>query len=77
MSRYIKELDDNKTVAYGFDTVTGYFFQLFDESQPEETLLIDEDSFLTGASNADIMSLMIEYGVDENHIAYVGADLPF
>lgn len=78
MSRYSKDIEDGKyTVAYGFDKATGYFFQVFDNHAEEETLIVDEDSLMTGMSNGTMLSLMEDYDVDPVHKSHVALDLPF
>lgn len=79
MSRYTKFLDDNKSVAYGHDHATGYFFQLFDEedNNAEDQLILDECSMFSGMSNARMIELMKEHDVPQEHIDKVVLDLPF
>lgn len=79
MSRYSKFLKKGSTeeVAYGFDRVTGYFFQVFGEDKEgEEVLLVDECSTFTGMSKGRMVELMEEYGVGEEHKHLVALDLP-
>ena len=81
MSRYTKQLDERKlSVAYGFDHVLGYFFQVFDldlDNSEESGVIVDESSLLTGMSNGEMFELMENYDVDEEHRAMVLLDLPF
>jgi len=78
MSRYTKELDNGKVIAYGFDNTTGYFFQVFDvpDENEEEYLLIDECSLLTKMSNGKMIELMDVYKLPDSHIERVAMDLP-
>ena len=78
MSRYNKELENGKVVAYGHDHATGYFFQVFDavEKDEEDYLLIDECSTFTKMSNGKMLELMVIYGIPESHIEQVAMDLP-
>ena len=80
MSRYVKDIEEGKfTVAYGFDHVTGYFFQVFDNhaERGEDLLIVDQDSYMTGMTNGDMFSLMEEYEADPAHKSQVALDLPF
>lgn len=79
MSRHIKLIDDNKSIAYGHDHATGYFFQLFDaeDNNEEDQLIIDECSAFTRMSNARMIELMKEHDVPQEHIDRVVLDLPF
>ena len=88
MSRYTKQIrmrepNDaevwlNNTVTYGFDHVTGYFFEVFqgETKDGEDVLAIAECSTFTGMSNGRIIELMEKYRVDEEHIKGVALDLP-
>jgi len=78
MSRYIKELENGKTVAYGYDHVAGYFFDVFDVPDDDgvEHLLIEESSILTKMSNGKMLELMHVYELPESHIEQVAMDLP-
>jgi hypothetical protein len=79
MSRHVKFIDDNKSVAYGHDHATGYFFQVYDEEEnhAEDQLILDECSMFSGMSNAKMIELMKEYNVPQTHIDKVVLDLPF
>jgi hypothetical protein len=78
MSRYIKELENGKTVAYGYDHALGYFFDVFDVPDDDgvENLLIEESSLLTKMSNGKMLELMNVYELPESHIEQVAMDLP-
>ena len=78
MSRYVKDMDNGKTVAYGFDKTLGYFFDVFDvpDDEGEEVLLIEESSALTGMNNGKMLELMDMYKLPESHIEQVDMDLP-
>ena len=79
MSRYSKTLDNGKEIAYGWDHVTGYFFQVFDvleDHDEDEHLLINECSTFTKMSNGKMLELMSVYNLPESHIERVAMDLP-
>jgi hypothetical protein len=78
MSRYVKQLENGKEVAYGFDHALGYFLQVFDvpDEDGEDVLLIDESSMLTRMSNGKMIELMDVYNLPESHIEMVASDLP-
>ena len=82
MSRFTIDIPQNKkeskkpkgkTAVYGFDRVTGYFFQVIDE---DNNFLINECSLFSKMPNSRMIELMQEYGADENHIFDVAMDLP-
>ena len=90
MSRYTKELEDNKTLAYGHDHAMGYFYDIFDNSVELDT---DEEAHIEGADslfgymkgpktgqkfgNGQMVEVLTEYNVDTNHIKAVALDLTF
>jgi hypothetical protein len=88
MSRYTKQINRNEsnettvlfdtTITYGFDHVTGYFFEVFqgETKDGEDVLAIEECSTFTGMSNGRMIELMEKYRVDEEHIKGVALDLP-
>ena len=78
MSRYTKELDNGKTIAYGYDGTLGYYFDVFDvpDGNDREILLIEESSALTGMNNGKMIELMDIYKLPESHIELVAMDLP-
>jgi hypothetical protein len=78
LARYSKKLDNGKTVAYGYDHVTGYFLQVFDvvDKDEEDYLLLDECSTFTKMSNGKMIELMDVYKLPESHIEDVAMDLP-
>lgn len=78
MSRYTKQLEDGRSVAYGYDRALGYFIDVFgipDEQGVSESL-IEESSFLTRMSNGKMIELMDLFALPESHIEQVAMDLP-
>jgi len=78
MSRYVKQLDNGKHIAYGFDIALGYFIDVFDvpDEDGEERLLLEESSVLTKMGNGKMIELMSLYNLPESHIEQVASDLP-
>ena len=78
MSRYVKQLDNGKHVAYGFDVALGYFIDVFDvpDDDGEERLLLEESSVLSKMGNGKMIELMSLYNLPESHIEQVASDLP-
>ena len=80
MSRYTKQSEDgNHTIAYGYDYVIGYFFQVFDNNvkDDEDDLVLHESSMFTKMSNGDMVEHMQRHNVDEKHIQRVVLDQTF
>jgi hypothetical protein len=78
MSRYIKELENDNYIAYGFDNSLGYFFDLYGapDEEGERNCLIEESSALTGMGNGKMLELMSVFKLPESHIELVAMDLP-
>ena len=78
MSRYVKQLDNGKHIAYGFDIALGYFIDVFDvpDEDGKEHLLLEESSLLTKMGNGKMIELMSLYNLPESHIEQVALDLP-
>lgn len=79
MSRYAKQLDDGRTIAYGHDHALGYFFQVFSapDDKGETELELDECSTFTRMANGRMLELMLDYKVNHEHCMKVGFDLEF
>ena len=77
MSRFTKQGKD-LDIAYGFDPVLGYFFQVFEGTTEdgEDNLVMDECSTFTQMSNGRMYELLKAYDCDENHQGMVASDLP-
>lgn len=78
MSRYTKQLEDGRSVAYGYDRALGYFIDVFgipDEQGVSESL-IEESSMFTQMSNGKMIELMDLFALPESHIEQVAMDLP-
>jgi hypothetical protein len=78
MSKYVKQLDNGKHVAYGFDVALGYFIDVVDvpDEEGEEQYLLEESSLLTKMGNGKMIELMSLYNLPESHIEQVASDLP-
>lgn len=78
MSRYTKQLEDGRTVAYGYDHALGYFIDVFGipDDQGVSESLIEESSLLTRMSNGKMIELMDMFELPESHIEQVAMDLP-
>jgi hypothetical protein len=78
MSRYTKQMEDGRTVVYGFDHVLGYFLDVLGipDEQGEREMLIQESSLLSKMSNGKMIELMDMFDLPESQIEYVAMDLP-
>jgi hypothetical protein len=79
MSRYsIKK--DNKQLVYGFDHALGYFYDITDLNEPEDSPkhLIEEKSyFINGLSRNQFANILTEWGARETHMMALALDQPF
>tara|TARA_R110001599_G_scaffold327655_2_gene540719 strand:- start:1734 stop:1976 length:243 start_codon:yes stop_codon:yes gene_type:complete len=78
MSRYTKQLKNERYIAYGFDHALGYFFDLFGTpgEEGESEHLIEESSLFTKMNNGKMLELMDTFDLPESHIEMVAMDLP-
>ena len=74
MSRYTKVTDDNKVLAYGFDHVMGYWYDIQDS---ETHKIIEEKASFTGASKSEIIEVLSKYKINETHLYALALDLEF
>lgn len=79
MSRYSKELGNVKLI-YGFDHALGYWYEKRDltkqDNEFENDLIEEKDSF-SGLRKAEMVEVMEEFKVPEEHIMKAAMDLPF
>ena len=85
MSRYYQQMpqfEQNNTVveatlAYGFDHVVGYFYQIVvaDEADPVE----NKDSFFNGLSHGEMLARFdaLNVRLPRSHRVAIALDLPF
>jgi hypothetical protein len=79
MSRYsIKK--ENKKLVYGFDHALGYFYDITDLSEDEDSAkyLIEEKSyFINGLTRNEFANVLVEWGAKETHMMALALDQPF
>jgi hypothetical protein len=79
MSRYsIKK--ENKKLVYGFDHALGYFYDITDLSEDEDSAkyLIEEKSyFINGLTRNQFANILVEWGAKETHMMALALDQPF
>jgi hypothetical protein len=78
MSRFTKELEDGRTVAYGYDHALGYFIDVFSKPDKDDgaKIELEESSLITKMSNGKMIELMDSFKLPESHIELVAMDLP-
>lgn len=79
MSRYtIKK--ENKNLTYGFDHALGYFYDITNSNEPEDSkdhLIEEKSSFLNRMSRNHFGEVLKEWGAKEAHLMAVALDQPF
>jgi hypothetical protein len=74
MSRYIKQTEDNKILAYGFDHFLGYWYDVQDPATNK--VEVEKGTYL-GNSKSEIHEDLTKLKVNEQHLAAIALDLEF
>ena len=78
MSRYSRVINENESIAFGYDYLEGYFFQHFKRKEDgEDDLIVDESSLFTMMSNKKMIELLVKYDCSQDVIKRVEKDLSF
>ena len=78
MSRYSRVINENESIAFGYDHLEGYFFQHFKRREDgEDDLIVDESSLFTMMLNEEMVRLLVKYNCSQDIIKKVELDLPF
>jgi len=73
MSRYVKRVDENTKISYGFSDVLGYFISVYQNGELIEDL---DCAFYDRQVVMECMEKYKDY-IDDKHWLYMAADLPF
>lgn len=79
MSRY-SITKENKQLVYGHDHALGYFYDITDLSEEEDSpkYLIEEKSyFINGLTRNQFANVLAEWGAKETHMMALALDQPF
>jgi hypothetical protein len=77
MSRYTKQLPEEKRLVYGWDHALGYFYEIWDlTSDPDSPPLKDRCSMF-GMSRNEMAEVLIESKANRDHIQKLALDVPF
>lgn len=81
MSRYVKKIDDEIDIVYGFDHALGYFIQKFNKKliseRNEEGVEYDKSSMFDRMTNSEFTGHLTEFKCNPEHIARAAMDLDF
>lgn len=79
MSRYIIK-KDNKELTYGFDHALGYFYDITNTEEPEDSskhLIETRSTFLDRLKKGDFVEVLEQWGANKSHLKKASLDLPF
>jgi len=79
MSRYTIQ-KYNKKLTYGFDPVLGYFYDIVDETQEENSpkyLIEEKSSMFQKMNRGQFIDVLNEWGAKKDHLMSVALDHPF
>jgi hypothetical protein len=68
MSRYIKKLEEGKTLVYGTDHALGYFYEIWKEE--DEFPEVDR-STMFGMPHEEMVSVLKKHDANESHVKSV------
>jgi hypothetical protein len=79
MSRYTIQ-KDNKKLVYGFDHALGYFYDITNTEEPEDSrnhLIEEKSSFINKMTRGDFAEVLISWGARKQHLTALALDQPF
>ena len=76
MSRYHKQINENKELFYGSDHALGYWYEVWDRNENEEYPVEVGDQALEHTTRTKIIEVFEKYDVEVGHINSVLYNLP-
>ena len=83
MSRYNSRMHGVKTdnlyvdISWGFDHVLGYWYDIIETKDGEETIIEEWSTKLNGGSRGKMLEFLIKYNLSEKHRSAVALDMEF
>mgnify|MGYP003624664801 FL=1 len=83
MSRYNSRMHGVKTdnlyvdINWGFDHVLGYWYDITETKDGEETIIEEWSTKLNGGSRGKMLEFLIKYNLSEKHRSAVALDMEF
>jgi|TARA_Y100000034_G_scaffold134599_1_gene203450 hypothetical protein len=77
MSRYHKQINENKELFYGSDHTLGYWYEVWDHNENGEYPVEVGDQALEHTTRTKIIEVFEKYDVEAGHINSVLYNLPF
>ena len=62
---------------WGFDPVLGYWYDIIETRDGEETVIEEWSSTTNGGSRSKMLEFLIKYNLPEEHRSMVGLDMQF
>jgi len=63
-------------INWGFDHPLGYWYDIVETKDGEETIIEEWSSALDGGSRATMLEFLIKYNLSEKHRSLVAQDMP-
>ena len=64
-------------INWGFDQVLGYWYDIIETKNGEETIIEDWSSTVDGGSRSTMLEFLIKYNCPEKHRSMVALDMAF
>lgn len=83
MSRYSLRMHGVKSdnvwvdLNWGFDHALGYWYDIIETKNGEETIIEEWSSVVSGGSRSVMLDFLIKYNLNENHRSLIALDLAF
>jgi len=83
MSRYNSRMHGVETdnlhvdINWGFDHVLGYWYDIIETKDGEETIIEEWSTKLNGGSRGKMLEFLIKYNLSEEHRSMVALDMEF
>ena len=83
MSRYNSRMHGVKTdnlyvdISWGFDHVLGYWYDIIETKDGEETIIEEWSTKLNGGSRGKMLEFLVKYNLSEEHRSMVALDMEF
>jgi|TARA_R110000823_G_scaffold131306_1_gene259640 hypothetical protein len=64
-------------ISWGFDHVLGYWYDIIETKDGEETIIEEWSTKLNGGSRGKMLEFLIKYNLSEEHRSMVALDMEF
>jgi hypothetical protein len=77
MSRYAKDLKENRKIVYGWDHALGYFYEIWENYNSKESQCLVDKCSAFGMKKNDFVKALEDAEVEKSHRLAVVLDLTF